>query len=128
MDRCDLDLRDRTCKHCPRVGACVARGLTASACRGPGGPVVASSWLAYCLAHGAWRRRPALSSVARRMGRQSERAAFLEIGRAHRLNSSHPSISYAVFCLKKKKTTKLSTKNKNKHHTAQLPTFTIVNL
>src|SRR5699024_11802471 len=26
-----------------------------------------------------------------------------EIGRAHRLNSSHVSISYAVFCLKKKK-------------------------
>src|SRR5690348_17613142 len=25
-----------------------------------------------------------------------------EIGRATRLNSSHPSISYAVFCLKKK--------------------------
>src|SRR5207249_8888774 len=25
-----------------------------------------------------------------------------EIGRAHRLNSSHVSISYAVFCLKKK--------------------------
>src|SRR5690348_17873257 len=28
-----------------------------------------------------------------------------KIGRAQRLNSSHPSISYAVFCLKKKKTT-----------------------
>src|SRR2546422_7377757 len=26
-----------------------------------------------------------------------------EIGRAHRLNSSHGYISYAVFCLKKKK-------------------------
>src|SRR5690348_17515218 len=26
-----------------------------------------------------------------------------QIGRAQRLNSSHPSISYAVFCLKKKK-------------------------
>src|SRR5690348_18457554 len=26
-----------------------------------------------------------------------------EIGRAHVWNSSHPSISYAVFCLKKKK-------------------------
>src|SRR3712207_8480904 len=25
-----------------------------------------------------------------------------EIGRAHRLNSSHANISYAVFCLKKK--------------------------
>src|SRR3712207_7596797 len=27
----------------------------------------------------------------------------LEIGRAQRLNSSHANISYAVFCLKKKK-------------------------
>src|SRR3712207_7401179 len=27
-----------------------------------------------------------------------------EIGRAHGLNSSHANISYAVFCLKKKKT------------------------
>src|SRR3712207_7200250 len=30
--------------------------------------------------------------------------ALLEIGRAHVLNSSHANISYAVFCLKKKKT------------------------
>src|SRR3712207_7037952 len=29
-------------------------------------------------------------------------AALQEIGRAHRLNSSHANISYAVFCLKKK--------------------------
>src|SRR5699024_12217409 len=28
------------------------------------------------------------------------------IGRAHRLNSSHVSISYAVFCLKEKKVTR----------------------
>src|SRR3712207_8964969 len=28
-----------------------------------------------------------------------------KIGRAHRLNSSHANISYAVFCLKKKKNT-----------------------
>src|SRR3712207_9015302 len=27
---------------------------------------------------------------------------FVEIGRAHVLNSSHANISYAVFCLKKK--------------------------
>src|SRR5690554_7161493 len=31
-----------------------------------------------------------------------------------RLNSSHVRISYAVFCLKKKKTTKKKTKNKKK--------------
>src|SRR3712207_7384641 len=30
----------------------------------------------------------------------------MKIGRAHRLNSSHANISYAVFCLKKKKTNK----------------------
>src|SRR3712207_8648988 len=30
-------------------------------------------------------------------------AASLQIGRAPRLNSSHANISYAVFCLKKKK-------------------------
>src|SRR3712207_6930340 len=30
----------------------------------------------------------------------------LQIGRAHVLNSSHANISYAVFCLKKKKTNK----------------------
>src|SRR3712207_8276259 len=32
--------------------------------------------------------------------------AAAEIGRAPRLNSSHANISYAVFCLKKKKTNK----------------------
>src|SRR5690348_18047811 len=31
-----------------------------------------------------------------------------------RLNSSHPSISYAVFCLKKKKKTKKKTQQKHK--------------
>src|SRR3712207_7701965 len=31
--------------------------------------------------------------------------ACVEIGRAHVLNSSHANISYAVFCLKKKKQT-----------------------
>src|SRR3712207_8948793 len=31
-------------------------------------------------------------------------SAFRQIGRAQRLNSSHANISYAVFCLKKKKT------------------------
>src|SRR5690348_17739889 len=35
-----------------------------------------------------------------------------------RLNSSHPSISYAVFCLKKKK------KNKTIHHSLNLPPAT----
>src|SRR5690606_39595611 len=35
-----------------------------------------------------------------------------QIGRAHRLNSSHVKISYAVFCLKKKKKKKIQ----KKHH------------
>src|SRR2546427_9103006 len=32
-----------------------------------------------------------------------DRSEVSQIGRAHRLNSSHSQISYAVFCLKKKK-------------------------
>src|SRR5437762_5970604 len=43
-----------------------------------------------------------------------EQALFGEIGRAQRLNSSHRCISYAVFCLKKKKMiiiTRLETTN-----------------
>src|SRR3712207_7967833 len=36
----------------------------------------------------------------------SQDEATSEIGRAHRLNSSHANISYAVFCLKKKKITR----------------------
>src|SRR5690348_18316440 len=39
-----------------------------------------------------------------RDGRSAWRSGPREIGRGTRLNSSHPSISYAVFCLKKKKT------------------------
>ena len=77
MDRRDLDLCDGACRHRPRALARIARSFTASPCRRPRGLVVPSPRLSYCLAHGAWRRRPALSSVARRMGRQSERAAFL---------------------------------------------------
>src|SRR3712207_7295125 len=37
-----------------------------------------------------------------------------QIGRAPRLNSSHANISYAVFCLKKKKKT-ISITHNNKH-------------
>src|SRR5689334_24015206 len=36
-----------------------------------------------------------------------------------RLNSSHSSISYAVFCLKKKKKKKRTTRQNIKHHTTQ---------
>src|SRR3712207_7892448 len=38
--------------------------------------------------------------------------ANVKIGRAHVLNSSHANISYAVFCLKKKKK-----RNHTNHHT-----------
>src|SRR2546421_11915187 len=46
-------------------------------------------------------------SGQRRLVGQHDRARQAEIGRA-RLNSSHDQISYAVFCLKKKKTNKRS--------------------
>src|SRR3712207_7252415 len=42
-------------------------------------------------------------SVAVTHARRPERLDGPEIGRAPRLNSSHANISYAVFCLKKKK-------------------------
>src|SRR2546422_8375493 len=38
-----------------------------------------------------------------------------EIGRAHGLNSSHGYISYAVFCLKKKKKASRPTRQRNPH-------------
>src|SRR3712207_8365154 len=50
--------------------------------------------------HPALRERPAQAAVgarARRHGRDQDR-------KSTRLNSSHANISYAVFCLKKKKT------------------------
>src|SRR5438876_6900466 len=47
---------------------------------------------------------PAAHHDYRRLHRQSWCAAgFMRDRKSTRLNSSHPSISYAVFCLKKKK-------------------------
>src|SRR2546427_3726911 len=46
-----------------------------------------------------WLRRCAKSSRRKRRPRQS----FLRDRKSTRLNSSHSQISYAVFCLKKKK-------------------------
>src|SRR5205809_5425708 len=40
----------------------------------------------------------------------------VEDRKSTRLNSSHGYISYAVFCLKKKKKTKLKTTNQKYHH------------
>src|SRR5579862_9981227 len=59
------------------------------------------------------RRHPA------RSGLRLEIRHSAKIGRAQRLNSSHSSISYAVFCLKKKKKNKYKHSNKkktNKHN------------
>src|SRR3712207_7330638 len=50
----------------------------------------------------AWRGAPALVAT-NSFGRASGGRAFLEDRKSTRLNSSHANISYAVFCLKKKK-------------------------
>src|SRR5689334_24740436 len=62
----------------------------------------------------------ALARVRRRIGAQRIGAERLVAERAAdrkstRLNSSHSSISYAVFCLKKKKKKKTKRKHKNNH-------------
>src|SRR6266487_5841670 len=46
--------------------------------------------------------------------RRPRRAAHPRDRKSTRLNSSHPSISYAVFCLKKKKKKKKKKHNKKK--------------
>src|SRR5690348_17757959 len=51
-----------------------------------------------------------LSETARRLGQSPEDR------KSTRLNSSHPSISYAVFCLKKKKNNKTTTACQLTHH------------
>src|SRR5690242_21086425 len=51
-------------------------------------------------------RRQSFVEVARRQAAQDRKST--------RLNSSHMSISYAVFCLKKKKKTKQNTKAKHR--------------
>src|SRR5438876_7965174 len=59
--------------------------------RGEGGRVLRQEVAAV---HGDVRRRPPLDAFPREQLRDRK---------STRLNSSHPSISYAVFCLKKKK-------------------------
>src|SRR3712207_7097998 len=64
------------------------------------------------VAHPVARRIPGRDLVGLRIALDSDRVRRpelqrrdgedAEIGRAHRLNSSHANISYAVFCLKKK--------------------------
>src|SRR5690348_17637487 len=57
------------------------------------------------LAHRADRERGRGLGVSRIA--LDDRDLALEDRKSTRLNSSHPSISYAVFCLKKKKKTKI---------------------
>src|SRR5438132_8192451 len=65
--------------------------------------------------HAVDPRRPLLPHAAGLHARCARRdpAPLDEIGRAHVWNSSHTVISYAVFCLKKKKS-KYFKKNTNK--------------
>src|SRR6267143_5184082 len=69
-------------------------------------------------------RRPFRGHAAQR----DERSVFHPDRKSTRLNSSHSSISYAVFCLKKKKTSHIAserTKKKNKpSKTTRTPTRT----
>src|SRR5437868_12567698 len=55
------------------------------------------------------RGRPTVRPAARRRARSQDR-------KSTRLNSSHVSISYAVFCLKKKKKKKIKPFNINNRH------------
>src|SRR5689334_24121470 len=56
-----------------------------------------------------------LAARARRMRREAMRRGNLDGDRkSTRLNSSHSSISYAVFCLKKKKKKKKTNKDRKK--------------
>src|SRR5438874_5722240 len=56
------------------------------------------------------RRRPA----AARAQRQHQQSQFRRDRKSTRLNSSHVEISYAVFCLKKKKTKKENDNNRTR--------------
>src|SRR5438067_8307194 len=62
--------------------------------------------------HGGISRRETRCLIDRAHGRVSDR-------KSTRLNSSHVSISYAVFCLKKKKKKDKRKKEKRKKHTKE---------
>src|SRR2546422_6330392 len=71
----------------------------------PTSPVKRSTWME------EWGRSESLRALENKPDsnraqeiRQHPAVSDSEIGRAQRLNSSHGYISYAVFCLKKKKT------------------------
>src|SRR3712207_6865901 len=61
------------------------------------GAVVTADWLEYAIRRGA---------IARRVVRVSDTTGLGD-RKSTRLNSSHANISYAVFCLKKKKNIQL---------------------
>src|SRR5438309_4808108 len=64
-------------------------------------------------------RRPATDHSGSHARRPAERSVAGD-RKSTRLNSSHSSISYAVFCLKKKKKKKKTNKNNTNHHTSIL--------
>src|SRR3712207_7160586 len=64
-----------------------------------------SSWVGLAGRHRGRRRRAGAGVARRRLRRQAGAdLATFEDRKSTRLNSSHANISYAVFCLKKKKT------------------------
>src|SRR6266487_2716310 len=64
----------------------------------------ATTWEGLTLTHSAFWRAPGRTvRSARRPGRIQRGSRSPGDRKSTRLNSSHPSISYAVFCLKKKK-------------------------
>src|SRR5690348_17422774 len=61
------------------------------------------------------RRHHAIDIAGGRVGQElQDRQRLAEDRKSTRLNSSHPSISYAVFCLKKKKQKKKHRKHTNR--------------
>src|SRR2546427_9142002 len=66
----------------------------------------------------SWTRNPPRRRLKSQLGRSASRGSADR--KSTRLNSSHSQISYAVFCLKKKKTNKCMTRNERD----ELPTDT----
>src|SRR5690606_39958248 len=111
---CPLSLHDAL----PIFLGCVA-GAVSHRCAGPfftRGRLV-GSWLRWGV-----RRRRAIACSPRRSGRPTRRAPGDR--KSTRLNSSHVKISYAVFCLKKKKPTQslmdYRSLSRSRYHTAHI--------
>src|SRR2546430_12355241 len=68
--------------------------------------------------HPVHRRAPQSRRCRRRGGRDRDR-------KSTRLNSSHSQISYAVFCLKKKKDISIPIVTENTHHSPYVDTDTV---